>query len=392
MSDCLIVGGGVIGLSLAYELAGQGLRVRLIDSGRPGQQASWAGAGILPPASAAAGDALEQLTALSNDLHRRWSEELRASTSIDNGYRHCGAVYLARSAAEAASLQRFASQASAHNIVAQRLSPAALDEIEPALRPSGAVEAAYWVPAECQLRNPRHLKALVAGCLNRGVEITEGAAAIDFEIRGGRVRSVQTALGLMPVDRVCVTAGSWTGALAAKLGIEPAIVPIRGQMVLLSLASPILSRIVNEGSRYLVPRADGRLLVGSTEEHVGFDRSTTSEAIAGLLEFAVSLVPDLATAPIERSWAGLRPSTRDARPYLGRVPNLENAFVAAGHFRSGLQLSTGTAVVMSQLIRGLELQIDLSPFCLDRDLAQRAPAEAAATPPAPKRAGRKVRA
>jgi glycine oxidase len=137
-------------------------------------------------------------------------------------------------------------------------------------------------------------------------------------------------------------------------------------MLLLSTPMPLLSRIVNEGSRYLVPRNDARVLVGSTEEDVGFDRSTTASAETGLLEFAIGLAPALAQASLERFWAGLRPATEDGRPYLGAVPDVENAFVAAGHFRSGLQLSTGTARVMGQLMRGLTPQIDLAPFSLDR--------------------------
>jgi len=143
---------------------------------------------------------------------------------------------------------------------------------------------------------------------------------------------------------------------------------------LLSTVRPILTRIINEGSRYLVPRADGRLLVGSTEEDVGFDRGTTAAGVAGLLDFALSLVGELDSAAIEQTWAGLRPATSDGLPYLGAVPGLENAYVAAGHFRSGLQLSTGTAVVMSQLIRGQQPQIDLSMFRADRDSLSDEPA------------------
>jgi glycine oxidase len=378
MSDCLIVGGGVIGLSLAYELAGHGLRVRLIDAGQPGQEASWAGAGILPPACPSADDPLEQLAALSNRLHAEWFEQLRASTQIDTGYRRTGAIHLARDAAAARQLESYAALAHARKITTQRLSPGELLQLEPSLRPTGALESAYLLPEECQIRNPRHLKALLIACSARGVEITPGAAAEDFEIRGDRVRAVRTNLGVLPADCVCITTGAWTGGLARRLGVTPAIRPIRGQIVLLSLARPIVSRIVNEGSRYLVPRGDGRLLVGSTEEDVGFDRGTTAGAVAGLLQFALSLAPDLDRAQVERSWAGLRPATRDGLPYLGRAPGLENAFVAAGHFRGGIQLSTGTAAVMSQCIRGQQPQIDLTPFRLDRDAT--APA---ATAPAP---------
>ena len=304
MSDCLIVGGGVIGLSLAYDLAGHGLQVRLIDAGQPGREASWAGAGILPPACAAVDDPLEQLTALSNALHAQWSEELRASTGIDNGLSPVAAPFtshgIARMRGNLTSSRR---RREARSIVAQRLTPAALVEVEPALRPQGSVEAAYLVPAECQIRNPRHLKALLIACADRGVEITSGAAAEDFEVRSGFVRAVNTNLGPIRADRVCITTGSWTLGLAKKLSVAPAIKPIRGQIVLLSTARKILSRIVNEGSRYLVPRCDGRLLIGSTEEDVGFDRGTTAGAVAELLQFAIGLVPELET----RKWSGTGP-------------------------------------------------------------------------------------
>lgn len=389
MSDCLIVGGGVIGLSLAYELAGHGMRVRVIDAAQPAREASWAAAGILPPACPSVLDPLEQLTALSNQLHAEWSEELRASTLLDNGYRRCGAIYLARDSAEVERLETFARLAQERNLVAQRLSSDALGELEPALQPGGSVSAAYLVPDECQIRSPRHLKALVIGCVSRGVEITPGAAAEDFEIRGDRVRAVSTGLGLLKADRVCLTSGTWTAALARKLGTMPAIKPVRGQIVLLSLARPAVARIVNEGRRYLVPRDDGRLLVGSTEEDVGFDRATTAGAVSGLLQFAICLVPELERAQIERSWAGLRPATADGLPYLGRVPGLENAFIAAGHFRGGLQLSTGTAVVMGQLIRGQQPQIDLAAFRLDRHAAS-ITAPTALSPTGPQRARREV--
>jgi glycine oxidase len=199
--------------------------------------------------------------------------------------------------------------------------------------------------------------------------MTPGAAAEDFEIQAGRVRAVRTSRGSLSADQFCLTAGSWTAALARRLDVSLAIRPIRGQMVLLSAAGPTLAHIVNEGSRYLVPRGDGRVLAGSTEEDVGFDRSTTAGGVSGLLDFALGLVPALAEAKVERSWAGLRPATADDRPYLGRVPTIDNAFVAAGHFRSGLQLSTATAVVMSQLMRGEATDVDLTAFRVERGSA-----------------------
>jgi glycine oxidase len=142
--------------------------------------------------------------------------------------------------------------------------------------------------------------------------------------------------------------------------------PIRGQIVLLECARPPLRRIANLGARYLVPREDGRLLIGSTEEDVGFDKSTTGQGIQELLQFALELVPALREARFQRSWAGLRPATADGMPYLGPMPEWDNLFIAAGHFRSGLTLSAGTAVAMGALIRGQTPPIDLDAFKVNR--------------------------
>lgn len=383
MKHCLIIGGGAVGLSLAYELAGRGIGVRVIDAGQPGREASWAGAGILPPAVDNALDPLDALFALSNALHAQWSQELRRQTQIDNGYAPCGGIYLADDRVEADRLQSLAALA---RPLARRLNHAELARLEPELSAQSDSHGAFVVDQECQLRNPRHLKALLAACALRGVEINAGVAAHDFETRGDRLISVRTGTGSVPVDTVCVTTGAWTMALVERLGCHAAIRPVRGQIALLSSPRRLLSRIVNVGSRYLVPRNDGRILAGSTEEDAGFDRSTTAAAIEGLLAFAIGLVPALAGAQLERTWAGLRPSSADGLPYLGVVPGLENAFVAAGHFRSGLQLSPGTAVVMSQLMRGEPPQIDLTPFRLDRHPAA-APREreASASRPRPAR-------
>jgi glycine oxidase len=371
MHDVLIVGGGVIGLSLAWDLARHGQRVRVIDRGPPGREASWAGAGILPPANRAkAIHPYDQLCGLSAELHPAWAAELAARTGIDTGYRRCGGLYLARTPGEAASLAAWAADQAATGIAVRKIGPEELADVEPRLRAAGAQGSrpheAYVLPDEAQVRNPRHLQALVAACELLGVEITPNVAAGDVVLQGNRVGGVAAAGGLLRASRYCFTAGAWTGQLLAKLGQPIAVLPIRGQMVLLRCESPPLRHIVNVGSRYIVPRDDGRVLVGSTEEEVGFDKRTTDEAIADLTALARELVPTLASAPLERAWAGLRPASFDGLPYLGPLPGLSNAFVAAGHFRSGLFLSPGTAVVMSQLLRDEAPGIDLTPFRVNR--------------------------
>lgn len=374
MDDVLIVGGGVIGLSLAYELASRGMQVRVLDRAAAGREASWAGAGILPPAGPQDPQPLEQLAHLSNHLHRTWAAQLLEETGIDNGLRLCGALYVARSAEDAAALEQTAAAWQAVGIKVEQLTAAQVAELEPAMRGCNpAIEAAVLLSEEAQIRNPWHLRALVAGCIARGVIIEQGVAAEQFVVRGSHLARVQTVAGSRQAGRYVIATGAWTAALAAQLNMRLAVRPIRGQIALLNLQRRPLERIVNEGIRYLVPRADGRVLVGSTQEDAGFDKRNTAQGVAGLLSLAGSLAPCLAEATLERTWAGLRPATADGLPYLGPVPGLENAYVAAGHFRGGLTLSTGTARVLAQALCDEPTDVALDAFRLDRHAAATSP-------------------
>jgi glycine oxidase len=370
MPSCLIIGGGVVGLSLAYELARRGWRVTIVDCGPLGREASWAGAGILPPANAGTAlHPLDQLRALSNDLHEDWAQRLLIETAIDTGFRRCGGLYLARTAGEAAALAAMAQTLREEQIACRLLSASELKASESALAhlaSSGDLRAAYELPDECQLRNPRHLKALAAACRRLGVEIHEHCEVTEIIPADGQVIAVRTPRGNLTADAFAITAGPWTERILAREHVSTGIFPMRGQMVLFRCERPPFRRVLNEGPRYLVPRDDGYVLAGSTEEEAGFDKSTTSEAIAELSQFAINLVPTLHDATIEQTWAGLRPASYDGFPYIGRMPGLENAFVAAGHFRSGLHLSPGTAVVLADLMCGAMPSIDLSPFRVSR--------------------------
>lgn len=370
MPDCLIVGGGVVGLSLACELSGRGLTVEVIDRGEMGREASWAGAGILPPANrATAVHPLEQLRALSHELHRKWAVELRERTGIDTGYRECGGLYLARTGGEVASLVAFAEMLRDLEIVIDRVPNDRLMDIEPGLKElasSGTLKAAYLLPGEAQLRNPDHLTAIALACEQNGASLRPQTELFEIEQAGNRITGLLTSEGCLEADRYCLTSGAWTYALLKKLGITTGIMPVRGQMVMFKCNEPPFRHVLNEGPRYLVPRDDGRVLVGSTEEEVGFDKSNTDQGVSELIGLARLLVPALQAAEIERTWAGLRPGSFDGFPYLGAIPGFDNAFAAAGHFRSGLHLSTGTALVMTQLLLGESPEIDLTPFRVGR--------------------------
>lgn len=357
-TDVAIVGGGVIGLSLAYELAGQGVSVRVVERAGFGQEASWAGAGILPPGNLeGAESAGDRLRALSHRLWPRWSESLQSETGIDNGYHNCGGIAI-RLAEDNRRLTTEIEFWQREGVCVEELNDEGRYAIEPALSPD--IVEAYRLPELGQVRNPRHLKALLAACVARGVELVAGQPVIGFGRRGEAIRSVKTMTDEFPADCVCICGGAWSESLLRDSGIDLHIEPVRGQIVLLSFPSPVFRHVIENGSRYVVPRPDGRVLIGSTEEWVGFDKRNTAEGVAGLIEFGVSLVPQLAGATLERTWSGLRPGTPDGLPFLGLAPGIENLFIAAGHFRSGLQMSPGTAVVMAEMVTGKPTSIDVS--------------------------------
>lgn len=358
----LIIGGGVIGLSLAYELAQRGKQVKMLERGQFGKEASWAGAGMLPPLHREPDlPEYHQLTKLSNQLHREWAERLGEETGIDTGYRTCGAIYLPDDSAADEKLSFY----TRHDIPVERCGKAEMQALVPTLQNLNG-EVGYYLPLESQLRNPHHLKALAAACAQRRVELFSRSMVEGLQIENQRIKSVQTFYGNFQADRVIVCSGAWSEGLLQSLNLNLQVRPVRGQMVLLDTQEPLFERIVIAGKRYLVPRDDGRVLVGSTEEDAGFEKRNTSQAVAELLAFANSLMPALAGATFEMCWAGLRPASVDKLPYLGQVPEVENLYIAAGHFRNGLQLSPGTARVMAELVCDERPSVGLEPFRVDR--------------------------
>ncbi len=364
--DVVIVGGGVIGLSIAYALARQGVLATVLDRAEPGREASWAGAGMIPPhTERLKTNPTVELRSWSAVLYPEWSRALLEETGIDNGYRRTGGVDVAASPAEDDELKTSAGRWRSERIVYERLTPGDFGRVEPGLNPDLLV--AYYLPDRAQIRNPRHLKALVAALKVRGVSIRPGRAALGFESAGGRVSAVRTEEGPLACGSVVVAAGAWSGGLMAGLGVQAATPPLKGQIVLLREGRPRIRRIVEHGKNYLVPRDDGRILVGATEEDVGFDTRTTDEALRGLLAEARRICPGLADAEVERSWAGLRPGSIDSKPYLGNVPGYVNVMMAAGHKRAGLQLAPASAEVMADLVLGRPPRVDLAPFRVDRE-------------------------
>jgi glycine oxidase len=369
MTDCCIIGGGIVGLSIARELAGRGLTVRVVARESRRDTASWAAAGILPPAperaGAGAGDAL---TSWSDRLHRAWAVDLREETGVDNGLRVCGGLHVGPAAAQ----ERLADEARGWReagAACELLDGRGIASSEPALAGAvacGALTGGYGLPEEMQIRPPRHLEALERSCVARGVAITHDATVREIVVVAGRVAAVIASVSGV-AERISagvyvLAAGAWSGGLAEPLGLEIVTKPIRGQIALFSLSRRELVRVVNRGLDYLVPREDGTLLVGSTIEDAGFDASTRDDAIERLVRVARELLGDVGVGRPEMAWAGLRPGSADGLPFIGRSPACGNAILATGHFRAGLHQSTGTAILVAELVEGRVPTIDIAAF------------------------------
>jgi glycine oxidase len=357
--DVAIIGGGIIGLTSALFLAREGASVAVYDRGDLGREASWAGAGILPPGNPdRAVTSIDKLRGIGSARFPDFSAELRELTGIDNGYRRCGGIeFLTPEDAGVPELW------AAEGIAFERVPLAEAKKLEPL----GIVEGEPYLLPDCaQVRNPRHLRALVAACERVGVRLCPNAGVEAWEFAGHRVAAVRLASGeQVTAESFLLAAGAWSERLLGALGHRPHVHPVRGQIA--GLRGESCSRVLMFGKRYLVPRGDGLTLVGSTEEpEAGFEKRTTAEGISELVGFARHTVPGLADATLETSWAGLRPGSPDGLPFIGRVPGWDNAFVAAGHFRAGVQLSIGTAQALCELLTDKPTCVPLEVFALDR--------------------------
>lgn len=361
----IVVGGGVIGLSVAWELSRRGIGVTVLERNRVGQATSWAGAGILPPANEeSATDPIDKLRGISHRLYPQWASDLHAQTGIDPELRRTGGLYLAQTPGERASMIGMTDYWHSQQIKCALCTPQELVNREPGLASWVDREyepAAWFVPDEYQIRSPRHLRALAKACEVAGVQIRE-----DVEVSDLRMVGEQTEVQFLEewhfADSIVLTAGAWTGRIAPRLQLDRSVIPIRGQILLLKTERPVAHSVINVGHRYVVARDDGHTLIGSCEEETGFELGTTDAMLDSLHQFASDLFPELATAERIAGWSGLRPMTFDGFPMIGRVPDFHNLYIAAGHYRSGLHLAPGTAVLVSDLIEGVQPCVDPEPF------------------------------
>jgi glycine oxidase len=286
---------------------------------------------------------------------------LAEHTGIDAEYEQGGMLYPEGVGFSSGQIGEHSERRRALGFAIEHLDRAALDELQPGLGPE--VTGAAWQGRSARVRPPRLLAALRRRLEQVGVEVVSECPVTALARTGERVTGVRLYTGqLMDADLVVLAAGAWSGLIAKTIGLDVDVRPVRGQMLLLRGAPGTLGPTINDGDCYLVPRRDGRILVGSTMEEAGFDAVTTADALARLRRMAIRLLPACAEMQVELDWAGLRPGTPDRLPYIGTVPEVPGLVLATGHYRNGILLAPITARLVADLVAGRAPSVDLSSY------------------------------
>jgi glycine oxidase len=364
-SDVIIIGGGVIGLSLARELASRQLSVTVLERHTPGREASWASAGMLAPQGELSEGAFLRLCLESNARYPAFRAALEEETGIHCYHRDAGTMALAVTEDDETEFRHIYARQRADGLTVEWISGDEARAVEPALSP--AVRGGLYLPGDRHVENRLLVPALEQACRRRGVEIVDGAQVTGVRAAGGRAVGVDTILGPRDGGVIVNAAGAWAGAIAVPdPSLRPPVFPVRGQMLALTLPRPdFLTRTVRSPRSYLVPRHDGRLFLGATMEEVGFDKRNTVWGIARLLAGAQELFPDLEGCAIGEMWSGLRPGSPDHHPIVGRTA-LDGYLLATGMFRNGLLLTPVISARLAELITTGTAPDVIAAFTLDR--------------------------
>lgn len=357
MKDVVIVGGGIMGLLSARELLAAGSSVLLIDQQQCGREASWAGGGIISPLYPwRYNDAITALASWAQDCYPNLVQQLEEETGVSSELNQCG-LYMLDSREKADAL----AWARRFNRAVEAIPVNQLYLKEPAL--AHDFNDVLWMPYIGNVRNPRLLEALKRSLhLNPNCRIIEGQSVQRVMVSENRAWGVATESQEWMAEKVLLTAGAWTPRITGAAQLDFPIEPVKGQMLIFEPQPDLIQSMLMKDGRYLLPRKDGRIVVGSTLEFTGFKKEVTEEGQQSLLDSAIAMVPALKHAKVEKHWAGLRPGSPGGMPFIGAVSEIENLFVNAGHYRNGLVLAPASSRLVVDLMLGRDPVIDPAPF------------------------------
>ena len=357
-----IIGAGVSGLSVALALLLRGYQVTVLERGRAGGESSWAGGGILFPLLPwEYSDAMNALAFRSITIYRDWLGRAEVAAGLDAEYWQCGMLVLdtnARGQAVAWCRDRcLIVDPIQHSPV---LTVATDHDLSNAL----------YLPHVAQVRNPRLINVLVTAITHLGGQIHEHCHVTGFTMAGRQINGIQSSICEWKTENVILTTGAWSGIQSDGISPAPNIYPIRGQMLLFKLSPGVLNTIIYRNGLYLIPRRDGHVLVGSTLEDVGFDKSTDMATRQRLHAEAAELLPIINTVQPIQHWAGLRPGSPDNIPIIDRHPDFENVFINTGHYRYGVTMAPASAELLVDQMEGKTPALDPEPYSWQAALAR----------------------
>ena len=363
--DTLIIGGGAIGCAIAYELSKEGQKVAVLEKRTVAAGASGVSAAMLEAQlDAHRGEPFLSLALASRDLFPGLWQELKELTGIDFQYERCGILQLAGTAPEHRELLRRQDLQVKAGLPVEWLEPEDIENSLPQLE--GPFSGALFHAGDGQINASRFTGALAEAARRKGAVIFEDSPVTGFEKQGEKIAGAVTPAGIFRAGQFVLAGGTWSPLLGKLLGFDLPVEPVRGQLVIFEVPRSVLPYPVFKDSRYVVPKADGFLLAGTTTERAGLDERTTPEGVNGIVEDCARLLPLLKSKPMRGATAGLRPQTPDELPLLGPAPHLKNLVIATGHYRNGILLAPITAKIISSVILDRPSPLPLPPFFPNR--------------------------
>jgi len=357
MSDCIIVGGGAIGLLTARQLFLQGVDVLLLEKGPLGGESSWAGGGIISPLYPwRYDDAVNVLAERSKKIYPALTQTLFAQSGVDCELLSSGLFMLSD------NLPEIRQWAHRWHVDAQYVDDhTAIHEIERSV--GEAIDKGFWMPAIQQVRNPKLVKALKASFQSLSIAYREQTEVTEVIVKNDKVCGVRIDGKTLLADKVIIASGAWSAQFSVtQSSVE--VSPVKGQMIMYRGEPDLVKAMVLSEGHYIIPRKDGRILAGSTLEKIGFDKKISSAAHDELHQAAVELIPLLSNLPIERQWAGLRPGTEKGIPYICLHDEIEGLYIHAGHFRNGIVLGAASAELMADIVLQRKPWCDTTPYTM----------------------------